>query len=103
MRRAVRSGQWILTAGGGVVNAKSKFQRERLTEAATAARIYLEGNWNTAQMAMRLGGFTAERAAQIIRLGVKALIQEGQLQPAAVVAPTPTLCSSPSGSGRGPC
>jgi hypothetical protein len=72
----------------GTVNAKSKFQCQRLTEAVSAARIYLGGEQSTAEIGALLGGVTAERAAQVIRLGIKTLMRLGWLQPAAVPAPT---------------
>ncbi len=89
IRRAVRSGVWVLEPAV-TVEARSEFQRRRLTEAVTAARIYLEGEMETEEMGKSLGR-TAERAAQIIRLGVNHMRAAGWLHPKtdADAAPTP--------------
>ena len=78
--RAVHSGEWVLDPEGEI-KAPSKFQKERLTKAITAARVYLEGGVKAKQMAMALQ-ISDEAAAQILRLGIKTLRDLGWLRPA---------------------
>ena len=78
--RAVHSGEWVLDPEGEI-KAPSKFQKERLTKAITAARVYLEGGVKAKQMARALQ-ISDEAAAQILRLGIKTLRDLGWLRPA---------------------
>jgi hypothetical protein len=78
--RAVHSGDWVLEPEGEI-KAPSKFQKERITKAVTAARVYLEGSVKAKQIAKTLG-VTDERAAQVLRLGIKTLRDLGWLRPA---------------------
>lgn len=74
----------------GKVKAPTTFQVKRITEAVSAARIYLGGS-DTRDMARSMG-LTSERVAQIIRLGIDHMTKAGWLRPAD---------SSPSLSGQG--
>lgn len=78
--RAVHSGDWVLEPEGEI-KAPSKFQKERILKAVTAARVYLSGNIKAKQMAKTLE-VTDERAAQVLRLGIKTLRDLGWLRPA---------------------
>ena len=84
----------------GEIKARTKFQRERLTKAVTAARLYLEGGAATSQMAVTLG-VTEERIAQMVRLGISYMQQSGWLQPEPEPEPESASRSSRrSSSGR---
>jgi hypothetical protein len=87
-KKAIRNGSWVLddTATWEVV-APSEFQRLRLTEAVSIARIYLEES-NAGEVAEALGR-TAERAAQMVRTGIKYMVQVGWLRPAGRDASVP--------------
>lgn len=86
IRSAVRSGRYTVSPDGGV-NVGSNFQRRRLTEAITAARIYLQGDMTTAEMAISLK-VSAERMAQIVRLGVRWMLTEGSIRPVEEQSPS---------------
>lgn len=92
MRRALRSGDWVLVPEGKVTGG-TEFQKTRLTEAVSAARIYLEGNGKVGDLAKTFG-VTPERAAQVVRLGVKWMVQAGWLRLAEVREPKPELVTS---------
>ncbi len=85
IKRAVQAGAWTLGAGAPV-EGTSEFQQKRLTAAVTAARIYLTGASDTKQMSNTLM-VRPERAAQIIRLGIKHLTATGGLRPADAAPP----------------
>ena len=68
-------------APSGKVAASTEFQRQRLTEAVSAARFYLGSDSTVGKLARSLG-MTGERAAQIIRLGIKYMVTVGWLKPA---------------------
>jgi hypothetical protein len=78
-RNALRGGALILDPG--TVSAKSEFQRLRLAQAVTAAQIYLDGS-KALELAATLG-VTPERAAQMVRLGIRHMRSAGWLRPAA--------------------
>lgn len=62
----------------GEIQAKSKFQRRRITEGVIAAQMYLTGLTPTiAQLPI---GRTGERQAQITRLGVQYMLERGWLK-----------------------
>lgn len=99
MKRAVRNGAWVLEPAGKV-EARSEFQRGRLTEAVTAARLYLQAETTTG-MGQALGR-TSERAAQIVRLGINYMTSVGWLHPVeGPVKPQSKLGRKPKVSGRG--
>ena len=79
-QHAVRSGAYVLEIGG-TLEADSEFQRARLTEAVSMARLYLCGDTNSRKIGQNLG-LTDERIAQMIRLGIKTLLAENRLRPA---------------------
>ena len=64
----------------GEVVAQSEFQKQRLTAAVTAAQVYLSGT-DVAEMGKGIGR-TAERAAQLVRLGLSYMLEAGWLRPA---------------------
>lgn len=102
MKRALREGSWAIVPGVPI-SAPTEFQRQRLTEAVSAARLYLEGPLKTEEMATGLGR-TPERAAQLVRLGIETMQQAGWLKPAgnpSGQAPTPTLSPSQPLCDRG--
>ena len=76
----LRQGGMALT-DGIAVQAPTKFQEKRLTEAVTAARLYLTTNITTLAMAESLS-VTKERARQIVALGIKHLEDCGSLREA---------------------
>ena len=101
-QHAISSGEYLLKPRGEV-QAKTKFQRDRLTEAVSIARMYLRGGVNSQDLGEALGR-TDERAAQMIRLGIKTLLAEGWLRLAAVPVEADTNAKehpSPSRCNRG--
>lgn len=85
MRNAVRAGSWTLDPEGQVT-ARTEFQKGRLTAAVTTARLYLGGDFTMEQIGTTLG-VTAERAAQVVRLGINYMKTAGWLRPALPGAP----------------
>ena len=85
--RAVNRGEWVL-APDGEIKAPSKFQKDRITKAVTAARVYLEGTIKAKEIAKTLQ-VTDERAAQVLRLGVKTMREMGWLRPATAKGAAP--------------
>lgn len=69
-----------MLAPGGEIQGRTEFQRKRLVEAVTAARLYLEGEADTQVIARTLDR-TPERAAQVVRLGISWMRREGWLRP----------------------
>ena len=80
------------------VVAKSEFQKKRITESISLAKMYLEGDDTIGQMASLLG-VTQERVAQVVRLGIKYLAGSGRLQ--AGPCSKPSSSSTTRGRGRG--
>jgi hypothetical protein len=78
-RSAIADGTWVLAPGE--VAARTRFQQKRLTAAVTVARVYLNGEFDTSQIAGTLG-VTPERAAQMVRLGISYMREAGWLRPA---------------------
>jgi hypothetical protein len=85
-RNAVRSGRWVL-AEGPPIGAPTEFQRQRLQEAASAARLYLGKDVTVREMGTALG-VSPERAAQLVRLGLTVLRQAGWLRPVCESTPS---------------
>lgn len=79
-KRLLRQGHWILKPEGGPLPAKSEFQKGRREVACTAARVYLEGDSVKTEDIGRTFRVTPERGAQLVRLGVKLLIESQTLQ-----------------------
>lgn len=77
-RRALRTGALVLEQNGEI-KAKSEFQRKRLTEALSMAKIYLEGT-TVVELGEALG-VTSERVAQVVRLGINYMTEAGWLRP----------------------
>jgi hypothetical protein len=84
MRAGVKAGTLVFRGGERARKLKelSKFQTKRRTEAMTLAKVYLTGD-----LPVKTIGFTlrvsAERAAQIIRLGIEQMKRLGVLRRAA--------------------
>lgn len=95
LKRFVREGDMVLEAPLEI-RAATQVQRRRLTQATTAARIYLGDLVMKTDDLARTLGVTDERAAQIVRLGIRYLQESGQLHPMSQ-ASTPSL----SDRGRG--
>lgn len=79
-KRALR-GRELALDPTGPIQAATEFQRKRITEAVTAARLYLEGDVETKAMA-QTRACTRQRAEQLVRLGVKWMKDSGWLRPA---------------------
>lgn len=82
LKKGVRAGQWELIEPGEI-KALTPFQKRRITEAVSSARIYLQEPMTAEQLA-KFTGVTRERGAQIIRLGVKYMQEAGWLRPVGV-------------------
>src|SRR5438045_2179813 len=105
MRRSIQSGAWILEVPDGAIEARTQFQRERLTKAVTAARLYLGGDVLARQIGGTLG-VTEERASQVVRTGISFMQRAGWLRPALPPEPESASRSLPPPSGdraRGLC
>jgi hypothetical protein len=81
MRKAVQGGQWVLDPPGGQISGRTDFQRRRLTEAVTAARVYLSGSITAKSMGQAMG-VTHQQASQVVRLGISYMQREEWLRPA---------------------
>ena len=98
-KRLLCHGDWVLLPKGEITEG-SKFQRQRLTEAVLLARIYLEDGRDTRTMGRAMGR-TQERAAQMVRLGLKALQELGWLRPVDTSKPAGVQSRRPErGTGR---
>ena len=84
---------------GGAVEAKTKFQVKKLTEAVSLSRMYLSGTMTAGELGHSLG-VTSERVSQIVRLGIIYMREAGWLFPAvAKVEPPATPPLSDRGLG----
>ena len=80
IKNGVARGELVIDQGVKVT-ARTEFQQKRLTAAVSAAQIYLSRGLKVEDIAGALR-VTSERAAQIVRLGVKTMQQIGMLRPA---------------------
>lgn len=88
-KKAVKSGALVI-GPERKIEANTLAQLQRVTEAVTMARIYLTDDAMTTGAMGVLIGRTEERAAQIIRLGIKYMQEAGWLYSAQKTPLPPT-------------
>lgn len=93
-KREVQSGHLAISLGE--VQAPTEAKRRRLTAAVSAARVYLESKMGVVEMSSGLG-VTSERVAQVVRLGISYMREQGWLREAQPPVNTPSVCDR----GRG--
>ena len=86
IRHALQNKKWVLEDDGAPITG-TPFQRQRIARAMTVARLYLGTSFTVRQIARSLK-VTDERAAQIVRLGIKSLEDSGRLRRAAASTST---------------